>query len=185
MRNLANSYHPKKIFWDEFPQFLDVDPFAELYSKDRSPGKRVSSMKMWAMCLIYDPESDFYNLPQKEDKVKSAMNRNHRIKLNLEETKKLADEFYNMFMTQADKSLLNWERRMKERDEFLEGIKWSLDSYNEEGRLVKGTADQLDKLHSQTAKHFKEHQIIYKEVQELKAKEDRSNKKSNIQELDV
>lgn len=185
MRAIANDYHPNKLFWDLYPSFKDVDPFAKLYSKDKSPGKRVSSMKMWALALIYDPESDFYQLPQKEEKIKMSMERNHRLKLNISELEELSDDFYAMTQKQADKSLMEWEKRMKERDDFLKKQKWSFDYLNDEGKLVKGTAEQLDKMHSQTAKHYLEYEKIDKMVRELRIKEENAKKKSNVQELDV
>lgn len=185
MRSLASQYHPNNNFWDLFQSFKDVDPFAKLYSRDKSPGKRISSMKMWAMVLIYDPESDFYSLPQKEEKVKTALERNHRLKLDLNELEELSSDFYTMTLNQADKSLMEWEKRMKERDAFLKSQSWSFDYYNDEGKLVKGTADQLDKMHGTTPKHYLDYEKIYRMVQELKIKEENSKKKNNVQELDV
>lgn len=134
---------------------------------------------------MYDVESDFYNLPNKEKKILSAIKKNHDVDVNLEELSELCDDFYNMTLSQADKSLMEWERRMKERDAFLKKQKWSFDTYNEEGKLLKGTADQLDKMHSQTAKHFLEYEKIYHMVQELRTKDENAKKKSNVEELDV
>ena len=183
--SIAQTYNPKVKFWDEHPQFRDVEPFSTIYNKDRSPNKRMSSMKLWALALNYDPESDFYNLPGKEEKIIEAMKKNHSLTFSWDDVKGLKDDFQAMFLDQVELSLLSWERRMKERDEFLDGIKWSLDHYNDEGKLVKGTADQLDRLHSQTPKHFAEYEKIYKMVQEIRIKRDDAKKKSNVQELDV
>jgi hypothetical protein len=184
MKSIAASYAPKNNFWTFFPAFKDVDPFRTLHYKDKSPGKRISSMKMWAMALAYDPQSQFYRMPNKFDGIKKAMEKNHRLKLNWDEVSELSKVYYEMFLDQVEKSMMAWEKRMKERDEFLDGIKWTLDYYNEEGRPIKGTADQLDKLHAQTPKHFKEYQTIYKELEALKIKEENKNK-SNVKELDV
>lgn len=185
MRNLSENYAPKVNFWETYPAFKDVNPFRDLHAKDKSPGKRISSMKMWFLSLIYCPESDFYNLPGKEEKSKESIEKNFRMKLDISELEELREDFYAMTLSQADKSLLEWENRMKERDEFLRKQEWSFDTYSDEGKLIKGTADQLDKMHSQTAKHFIEYEKIYKMVQELRLKEENAKKKSNVQELDV
>lgn len=184
MRNLSENYHPKLNFWEHNPSYLDVDPFAKLRTTDKSPGKRISSVKMWAVVLACDPKSDFYYLPGKLEKIATAMNRNHRVKIDWTEVNELMLIFTDMYLNQAERSLLSWEKRMFERDEFLEVQEWSFDFYDDSGKLIKGTADQLDRMHGQTAKHYKEYQLIVKELQELAIK-DQSVKKSNIQELDV
>lgn len=185
MRSLVENYNPKLIFWEEFRSFKDVEPFSSLYKKDKSPGKRISSMKMWAVSLAYDLNSDFYNMPNKFENIKKAMEANHRMKLNWDEINELKEAMYDMFLDQAERSLLEWEKRMQERDAFLKEQSWSFDIYDDSGRIIKGTAEQLDKMHSQTAKHFTEYEKIYKLVKELKLKENNANKKSNVQELDV
>lgn len=184
MRNIAESYSPKLNFWDTFESFKDVDPFSKMRSSDKSPGKRISSMRMWAIALACDPKSDFYNLSDKRGKIALAMRRNHRMEVEWDSLDEIIISFTDMYLNQSEKSLLSWERRMKERDEFLDKQEWSFDYYNEEGDTVKGNADQLDKMHGLTHKHYKDYQVIIKELQELNIK-DQNAKKSNVKELDV
>jgi len=184
MRNLAENYHPKNIFWEHNKAFIDVEPFAKLRTSDKSPGKRISSMKMWAVVLACDPKSDFYYLSDKRGKIAAGMKRNHRMDLDWSELGEIIESFTDMYLNQAEKSMVAWEKRMKERDEFLDEQTWSFDYYNDEGGLIKGSATELDRMHGLTNKHFKDYQVVVKEMQELAIK-DSNAKKSNVQELDV
>lgn len=181
MRNVTENYSPTNNFWKENPQFAAVDPFAKLHRTDKSSNKVNSSAIMWGVALMYDPKSDFYYLDGKEDKVAKAIKRDCRIDVDWSRHQDVIDAFKETRLDQAHKSLIAWEIRMKERDEFLKEQKWSFDSYSEDGRLVKGTADQLDKMHSQTAKHFKEYEVVVKDLQELEAKNNSGKKSKNVE----
>lgn len=182
MANIANRYNPKLNFWKENEEFKDVNPFAKLHSSDKSSGKRISSMKMWALALVYDPDSKFYYMDNKLENVRTAIQSNHRLKFEWEEMEEYMTVFNSMFLNQAEKSLVEWDKRMKERDEFLSVQVWNFDYLDDNGKLVKGTADQLDKMHSQTAKHYKEYLGIAEDLKKLKSKDD-VKKKSKSHDL--
>lgn len=176
MRDLSKEYRPDVNFWEQYPEFKIVDPFSKLFGRDRSSGKNNSSTIMWGVILAYDPRSDFYYLEDKEGKISEALKRDHRYVLDWKKHEDIVEAFKQTRLDQAHKSLIAWEDRMRERDAFLKRQKWSFDEYSEDGRLVKGTADQLDKMHSQTAKHFKEYETVVKDLQALEIKN--SNKKN-------
>lgn len=183
MDNITKDYSPKANFWEFYPAFCSVEPFGKLYRSDKTSGKSGSSAKMWAIALLCHPKSDFYYLEGKEDKIASGMKKQHGIDIIWDELKDHIDSFVSMTVDQARKSLIAWEKRLKERDEFLEQQKWTLDYYDEQGKLCKGTADQLDRMHGTTHKHYKEYELIVKEIQELESKE--QSKRRNVEELDV
>lgn len=195
MRDLTKDYHPKNNFWTLYPDFTACEPFSKMYRSDKTSGKSGSSAKMWAVVLAHHPKSDFYYMTDKLSKISEGFSKTHKIDIDWDELKHIVDAFVDSTLDQAHKSLIEWERRMKERDEFLANQKWTLDHYivdkngdnvlSKTGGFVteKGTADQLDRLHGTTAKHYKEYELIVKEVQELEAKE--QSKKKNVEELDV
>ena len=184
MKSIAKAYHPKLSFWEVFPQFTSVEPFGRMYRADKTSKKSGSSTKMWAIGLAYDPESDFYYLDGKLDKITMGMKKQHGIDIEWDELAGHIELFTSMTLDQAHKSLIAWEQRLKERDVFLEQQKWTLDYYNEDGKLIRGSADQLDRMHGTTHKHYKEYEMIVKELQELELKKN-TERKSNTEELQV
>ena len=62
MKNLYD-----KNFWEVHPEYLLITEFKDYYSKDTSKDKQYSSKILWAVYFAYNPESRFYNIPDKLD----------------------------------------------------------------------------------------------------------------------
>jgi hypothetical protein len=59
-------------FWEKNPQLAVLHPFSELYNRDKSKGKQVSSVEGWAVVFYCEPDEDinvFYRFPEQERKV--------------------------------------------------------------------------------------------------------------------
>jgi len=172
MRNPLENYNETNNFWEYNPQYLSIEPFKSLHSKDRSKDKKDSSDKMWSIALIYHPDSDIYYTINKEEKVLSA-----KFGLTSKQSddfikkhKDVIDEFIEISCTQAQKSLISWDKRMKARDEFLTTQKYSFGYTDSEGNEFKDNTKALDEMQSRTGKMYEEFNKIKKELLEESVK---------------
>lgn len=59
-------------FWEKNPQLAVMHPFKELYDRDDSKGKSVSSIEGWAIVFFCEPDEEiniFFRFPEEERKV--------------------------------------------------------------------------------------------------------------------
>ena len=168
MRNIVENYSENVNFWEVNPQFTSVLPFKRLYSSDKSKGKKESSLIMWAIALAHHPKSDLYYIEDKEE----------RLARDLVGVKKTdSEEFWNKYkdivtafiegaLTQAEKSLLSWERRLKRRDDFLSEQNYTFGYVDEDGIEHKDNTKAFDDMQSKTGKFYEEFFKIKKELQD-------------------
>lgn len=171
-------------FWELNPEYILI--FEDFHKKDRSKGKLKSSTVMWAMYLKLHPESSFYNMGNKEEFIKEKFVKDDKFKWNKYEDIEVV--FKDSVLTQAEKSLYDWNELMRKRDKYLKNKDYYFDEYatDENGDnvvtktgnfvTIKGTAEQLDKAQQVTIKYFNEYSKILKELQEEKLKRGKGNK---------
>ena len=171
MHNITESFDLDNIFWDFNPQFKIVSPFKELFNSDKSRGKKTSSNIMWAISLCYCPDSDLYNLPDKEVRVFDMVKDKS---FKLEDYKEHIELFKDMSLTQAQKSLAAWDDRLRDRDRFLAEQEYHF-GYDETYYDTNGEANiksfrsnvkELDEMFARTAKLYQEYFKIKKELEE-------------------
>ena len=172
------------IFWELNPEYILI--FEEFHKKDKSKGKLQSSTVMWAMYLKLHPDSSFYNMGNKEEFIKEKFVKDD--KFNWDKYEDIEYTFKESVLTQAEKSLYEWNELMRKRDTYLKNQDYYFDEYatdengdnvlSKTGRFitVKGTADQLDKAQQVTIKYFSEYTKILKELNEEKLKRGKGNK---------
>lgn len=183
MRNPLENYNEENNFWDFNPQYKVI--FKDLYSNDKSKGKEKTSRIMWGILLLIHPQSDFYNLPDKEELIKRDI---VAIKGFKWETHiDIIDKVRDISLSQAEKSLDDWNQYMKKRDNYLKNTRYYFDEYaldeNEDNRLsktgnfitIKGTAEQLDKAWLASKAMWAD----YKKIQDDLKKEDQRKGKGN------
>ena len=155
------------LFWEEFPEFTTFR------DKDKSRDKRGSSKIMWAIALAERHDSEWYNLPEKYNRLSIDFLKkdNH----NWDNYEDLIVQYKEFQLTQAERSLSAWNEMMAKRDKYLKSRDYHFDEVQEEKdddgvvtgeRLVKGTAEQLDKAYSVTPKMYSEYQKIKKTLDE-------------------
>jgi hypothetical protein len=171
-------------FWELNPEYILI--FEDFHKKDRSKGKLKSSTVMWAMYLKLHPESSFYNMGNKEEFIKEKFVKDDKFEWNKYEDIEVV--FKDSVLTQAEKSLYDWNELMRKRDKYLKNKDYYFDEYatDENGDnvvtktgnfvTIKGTAEQLDKAQQVTIKYFNEYSKILKELQEEKLKRGKGNK---------
>lgn len=171
-------------FWELNPEYILI--FEDFHKKDRSKGKLFSSTVMWAMYLKLHPESSFYNMSNKEEFIKTKFVKDDKFDWAKYEDIELL--FRDTILTQAEKSLFEWNELMHKRDKYLKSKDYYFDEYatDENGDniitktgnfvTIKGTAEQLDKAQQVTIKYFNEYTKILKELNEEKLKRGKGNK---------
>jgi hypothetical protein len=171
--SIAINWNTDENFWELHPIMKTIKIFGNLYKSDKSRNKNNSSMLMWAMALLLDPnkENIYRNLNIedrkqliKEDFLKDKdFNWEHKTILELVET------YENFCLTVAEKELVRFEEKLYQRGRFLEEADYTFDTYSEEGKLLKGTADQLDKMMINTGKLYEHLAKIKDSIAEAEA----------------
>jgi len=181
MRNLVENFSPKNNFWEENPQFQVVGPMKRLHKNDKSRGKKDSSDLMWAIALIYHPKSDLYYVENKEGVIAKDMLgiKDSEIDSFWEKNKEIVDFFIDMALTQTEKSLVSWEKRMRQRDEFLSEQTYTFGWTDEEGNEHKDNTKSFDDMQSKTAKFYEEYFKIKKELMEEESVSKNKKEKSS------
>lgn len=64
--NLLSKYDEGVNFWEVYPQYKSDKVYKELFTKDKSKGKIFSSKLMWALCLLFLKESNYYKYTEEE-----------------------------------------------------------------------------------------------------------------------
>lgn len=157
---LSKNWNINENYWELNPMMLSIKVFNDFYKKDKSKNKEQSSTIMWGIALLIDPNehNPWRNIIRK-DKEKSIIEDNINIKgFNWESVEYLIDEYELRCLSIPERELVRIERKLVDRSDFIEQTPYSLDYHdiNEEGvgKLIKGTAKQLDDLILNTEKMY-------------------------------
>lgn len=168
MRNILENYTPDANFWEVNPQFTTVEPFRQLWKGDKSRGKGSTSKLMWAISLAFHPKSDMYYLSDGKFRVAKDILKVKEKDIDSfwEDNKHLTDAFIDAALTQAEKSLIAWENRLKNRDDFLAKQTYTFGFIDDNGIEFKDNTKSLDDMASKTGKFYDEFFKIKKELHE-------------------
>jgi len=171
-------------FWEWNSEYIVM--FEDFYKKDKTKNHNKSSKIMWGIYFLVHPRSDLYHLPNKEELIIENYIKDKNFDwATVEEEISL---FSAAILTQAERSLVNWDNYMRKRDKYLKGMDYYFDQYkvDENGDnvysrtgalvVVKGTAEQLDKAYAVTPKMYAEYEKIKKALSEEEIKRGKGNK---------
>lgn len=153
---IVDSFSTSESFWDQNPQLQVAGPFGKLHKSDKSRGKDVSSKKMWALCLMYDRKSKYYNVPivDRRDIVYGEFYGDLKW---WDENKELEEELRAFYLklneTTALRTLRSIEEKLKERDDFIKVTEYTMGDKAEKG-WIWGTVDTLDRMMANTKKLY-------------------------------
>lgn len=167
-------------FWEYNPQYKYI--LSDFYNKDKSKDKNKSSKIMWGIYFRVHPKSDFYRLPDKDTVIVTKWLKQPKFKWSSVENEEAI--FIQSTLTQAEKSLIAWDDTMKKRDTFIHDQNFTLDEYDERGKVIKGTADQLDKMLANTSKLYGEYFKITKELSNDEIKRGKGKKPMSMSDAD-
>lgn len=148
-------------FWDTYPELVMLDSFNQLHYQDKSKNKIESSRKMWAIYYAYNPESKFFNIPNKlfilaKDFLKDP-------EFNWDSLRNQVFTYKELVLTPAERGLVNWTEIMNVRDESLKNMYKDAILERNLKELV-----ELDKMLANTAKLFQDYKKIKQEYDEDK-----------------
>ena len=189
---LLLSYQKGLNFWELHTYWRNIKEIDRFYQKDRSQedGKTTrhkSSRIMWALLLMYDMGVDnFYrHLPEKRRRIVLAEEIIQEPKFNWSEYEDIEKIIKERATTPAQRHYITLMKKLNERDEFINNTPYSLDQYveiNGKNVLVKGTADQLEKMLSSSDKIYQTLETINKKLELQKVAKKNEKLKSATEE---
>lgn len=153
---IVNNFELSANFWKLNPQLIIPEVFNALYKGDKSKDKQDSSKIMWAIALLLEPESKFYNLPVTERREIISKDYLKIDKFKWDSIDKEVKFYERMILTPAQRQLSEWNRLMDEKNEYMRTLKYNSD-----------TAELIEKLLISNGKLF----IEYERLSELLQKE--------------
>lgn len=177
MTSLVKGWIPSENYWVIHPMAKEFGPFKLLYKKDKSKSKKDSSKIMWAVAMLVDPHEDnlIRNNPIKEKQILIATDYLGDSKFNWEhpEIKDLIKFYTENCLTILEQELNRYVNKLVERGDFIESVGYTMDTLDERGRVIKGTATQLDKMFTDSGK-------IFTEIENIKEKLSKENAEGHL-----
>jgi hypothetical protein len=148
--NKAIEYETKN-FWGVNPQLSFMKPFSDLYERDQSEGKEQSSLDMWVIFFLSDPDEEknkFYRIPEKEriDMLKDTF---HDIDLDDELIKECIDQYPAICLLSVERALKDEKDALSKRAKFLAKAEYDFE-----------TMKDLDNAYSKTSKIYENFEAI-------------------------
>jgi hypothetical protein len=171
--SISKNWNTDLNYWELHPIMKTITVFKDLYNKDKSKNRNNSSKIMWAIAMLVDPheENPWRNTSEEETKelVKEDFLQDEKFDWEHPSIKELVKDYERRCISVAERELVRLEKKMEERGDFIETTPYSLDSFTPDGKVVKGTADSLDKMLSNTKKIYDQLSDIKKEIEKDKA----------------
>lgn len=148
-------------FWEVNSDYLLISEFKNLYDSDKSKNKTNSSKILWAIYFAYNPESKFYNIPDKLNILAKDFIKDSKFKWT--SVKEIVDLYKSSVLSDAERALVTWGEIITMRDESLKLLYKQAIEAKDTDELVK-----LDKMISNTPKLFEDYKKIKKDYEEEK-----------------
>lgn len=162
---ITKIWNTDENYWALNPIMKTIKVFREFYEQDKSKGKEKSSKIMWAIALYKDPnEANPWRNTSEADKkllISEDFLRDKKFEWEDSVISSLISIYEEFCLTIAEKELVRYEKKLSQRGDFINETDYSLDEYDEDtGKVVKGTADQLDKMMVNTVKIYEQYDVI-------------------------
>lgn len=148
-------------FWEIYPDLLIIEELQSLYKKDKSRGKEDSSKTMWGIYYVYNPDSIFFNFPNKLETVAKDYFKDPKFKW--EKIDNLVNIYKNIVLSDAERALVSWNEIMIMRDKAIKELYKSAIDNSDTDELVK-----IDKMLALTPKMFDDYKKVKKDYEEEK-----------------
>lgn len=146
---MINTFDIEQNFWDIYPDFKVAMSFKDLYKQDKSRGKVNSSKLMWFLVYTRDFNSKFYNLPQHEKDAiigDDYMKDSNFYENNKKELDVLIADYYKLQFSPSRKHLIDWDKKILERSEFIATQRYSFETYEDLDKMAINTNKIYDTL---------------------------------------
>jgi len=128
---LLNNFDPFEDFWATNPQLRIL--FKEEYDA------KVPSSQMWAVALFVHPSSKLFNESPENRKKLILSDYLNDPSFDFDSLSPTIDKFKRLVLTKAELLLSNWEKRMYDREAFLDSVPYSPDTFDMIEKMVKET----------------------------------------------
>lgn len=155
---LLNNFDPTVDFWTSNPQAQIL--FASYYPS-------TPSAHMWAALLFAHPESKLFSESPTSRRTLILNDYLHDPSFPWETLTPLIEDVKRLALSKAQQLLLAWEKRMYEREAFMDSVSYAPDTYQMKEQMAKETPKMWQSLF---------------QIQELLAKEKASHVEGNIEE---
>lgn len=173
-RPLIKNWNVNENYWDMNPMMTTIKIFKDLHKKDKSKNKSNSSKIMWAIAMYCDPheENPWRDVNEKDKKtlISEEFVGDEKFSFDDKNINELVDEYKNRCLTIPEKEFIRLQIKIQQRSKFISDKTYTLDEYDSTGKLVKGTADQLDKMLVNTNKIYEQMAKIEKMLNDDKNK---------------
>lgn len=127
-------------FWELHPSATKMGSLCDLYTKDKSKNKIVSSRKAWFCVLYCHPESDFYNLNH-EEKLKDLAGDLFTVKANKTKTYEslipVIKYIESAVLTKSHRQLVVLHKKLQERLDLYEKTPYNINNVDLLDKMLK------------------------------------------------
>jgi len=155
----------EKNFWSIHPEMRFAASLEEFYKKDKSKDKKESSKIMWAIQMCEEPNSKFYNRPNKYKEMTETFLKS--IKVNWKKLTPIIDSYRDTALSDAERALTSWNETIKMRDHAIKELYQEL---LQEGTAMLDTKalKDVDSMLAATPKMFDDYNKIKATFEEEK-----------------
>jgi hypothetical protein len=137
---VIDSWETNDNFWVSNVQFKVAQPFKSLYDSDKSKNKEASSKIMWGLAFMCDFGSKYRQLSVNERKELIARDIFKNPNFNWDDYKDYI-RGWEIFKTSAERQMMQWERFINEKTEFLETLKYDKENSGLIEKLLLSNSD--------------------------------------------
>lgn len=152
-------------FWKAHPEMTLVPKIDKLYKNDSSKDKDESSKIMWAISMCEQPESKFYNRPDKYKEMSNTFLK--EIKHNWKRLSPVVESYKDTALSDAERALTSWNDTIKMRDKAIKSLYETL-LVDAMGDLDTKALADVDKMLALTPKLFDDYNKIKSTFEEDK-----------------
>jgi len=140
-------------FWTTHPQAKLLGEFKQFYEKDKTKAKDKSSSVMWAIFLIYDPDSDFFSF-ELADKIDMISKDFLNFEFKEADYKPVINFYLSSMLSAAKRQLYVWNRKLDEKTAYLETLTY------------EDNAEDIEKLLQTNKKLYDDYESILKRIEQ-------------------
>lgn len=146
MQNLVNNFSIKDNFWECNPNMKIVEKFKQLHDEDGSKKKKDSSSIMWAIALLLDknPDNPYRNLSEVDKRIVIMEDFLEDKSFNFSLYLGIIKAYEVLCLDPIERTLLQMERKLEERDAFVNSLSYNIDNASSIDTLILNTKKLKD-----------------------------------------
>ena len=147
---MLKEFYVDENFWKANPDLAHIGEFKNIYKSDKSKDKGTSSTVMWAIALIWDLDSKYIKI-QERDRIKLIATELLNNENFFDDTDKYtkAIEFYQYIQKDSAKRYLEeWDKKLDERREYIAELQYSEETWGQVDKMLLSSKKLLEDRNS-------------------------------------